>query len=27
LSMRSMVATVSFMTAGFVTTYLTLHAS
>jgi uncharacterized membrane protein YedE/YeeE len=27
LSLRSMVATVSFMAAGFVTTYLTLHAS
>ena len=27
LSLRSMVATLSFMTAGFVTTYLTLHAS
>ncbi len=27
LSLRSMVATVSFMTAGCVTTYLTLHAS
>jgi uncharacterized membrane protein YedE/YeeE len=27
LSLRSMVATVSFMMAGFVTTYLTLHAS
>ena len=27
LSLRSMAATVSFMTAGFVTTYLTLHAS
>jgi uncharacterized membrane protein YedE/YeeE len=27
LSLRSLVATVSFMMAGFVTTYLTLHAS
>ena len=27
LSLRSMVATVSFMTAGFLTTYLTLHLS
>ena len=27
LSLRSMVATLSFMTAGFVTTYLTLYAS
>ncbi len=27
LSLRSMVGTLSFMTAGFVTTYLTLHAS
>ena len=27
LSLRSLVATVSFMAAGFVTTYLTLHAS
>lgn len=27
LSLRSMVATLSFMTAGFITTYLSLHAS